>query len=178
MSGYAYIDIVFTIVAVCLTLRGLSRGFIKEFFLLGTPVVGIIISFLFYGQVADLLRESYLKDISGLSEFVAFIGIFLVVLLAGRIAQKILTDVITGLKLGSLNKVLGGAFGLVEGLVLMALFFFVCSIQPIFDSSELIGSSLYGKILIPLLPEFINPNTIKIPENTTTYIIKYILLMG
>ena len=150
MSDYNYIDIVFTVLIMLLVVRAFTRGFVKEFFSLGIPVIAVLAAFLTYNKGAEFIRTYYLKELKGLSEVVAFIGIFVIVFLVGRFVQKIVNDVIDGLRLSSINKVLGAIFGAIEGITVVSLVLFLLSIiRPIYDANDLISGSLFGSILMP-----------------------------
>jgi len=151
MNNYAYIDIVCTVVAVLFTVRGFTRGFVKEFFSLGTPALGILGAFLFYKPGAEFIRNQYLDNVQGFPEILAFIAIFIIVFIVCKLVQKVLTDVIKGMNLSSLDKILGCILGVTEGLAVIGLLLFLISIQPFFEPSDLLETSFYGKMLLPFL---------------------------
>ena len=158
MNGYAYIDIAFTVLAVILAFRGFTRGFIKEFFALGAPIFGVIAGFIFYKPGGAFIRENYITDMAGFPEILAFILIFILFFMICKLVQKVLQDVIMGLKLGSLDKLLGGILGTIEGIAAIALILFLITSLPMSAGTEILENSLYGKIILPLLPPYIiNP---------------------
>jgi membrane protein required for colicin V production len=151
MGEYAYIDIVLLILLILLTARGFIRGFIKEFFALGAPVLGILASFFFYKNGAEFLRTRFLMEWVIFSEILAFIAIFLIIFLLCKIVQKIINDVVDGMNLTTLDKVLGAVFGLAEGIVAVSLVLFVIVIQPLFDPSTVLNGSIFARIILPLI---------------------------
>ncbi|MDR0313078.1 MAG: CvpA family protein [Treponema sp.] len=151
MIEYAYIDIVFLILLILLTVRGFLRGFVAEFFSLGAPVLGILAGFLFYKNGAQFLRNRYFPDWTVLADIAAFVAIFLIVFLICKIIQKIVSDVVNGMNLTTLNKVLGAVFGLAEGIVAVALVLFVIVIQPLFDPSAVLNGSIAAGIILPFI---------------------------
>ena len=151
MSGFSYLDIGLTILIVLLAVRSFTRGFVSEFFSLGAPVLGILGGFLFYRNGAEFIRTYYLKELKGLPEILAFVAIFLIVYIVCKILNKILNDVIEGMKLDSIDKILGGIFGILEGIVMVSLVLFILSIQPLFDASAVLENSFYGKIILPII---------------------------
>ena len=151
MSEYAYIDIILTIIVVIMAFHGFMQGFIKEFFSLGAPALGILGGFLFHKPGAEMLRTQFHNDIPGLPEVLAFIGIFLIVFIICKMCQKFLSNIINGMKLTSLDKMLGCIFGVIEGFAVISLIVFLIDKQPFFDSDPILRSSLYGKVLLPLL---------------------------
>ena len=153
MSDFAYLDIVLTVIAAILIFRGLTRGFVEEFFSLGAVIVGALAAFMFHSNVAAYIRENYLNDFWGLPELLGFLAVFIAVFIVSKILQKIFNDIINGMKLSGLNKILGGALGFVEGVVVIAILLFIINIQPFFDSGDILHGSLFGRILLPLMNE-------------------------
>ena len=151
MKELAMIDTVFLILLILLVIRGFLRGFVKEFFSLGAPALGILAGFLFHKSGAEFIRDRYLHDVRGIPEILAFIAIFLIVFLICKIIQKIILDVVHGMNLSTLDKVLGSIFGLAEGFLVIFLAVFVITIQPLFDPSGLLQGSFFGKIILPFM---------------------------
>ena len=84
-------------------------------------------------------------------ELLAFVAIFLLILLVIKLLERILRDVIAGANLGTVNKLLGAIFGLIEGFAFTTLIIFVLSVQPLFDASKLIGESIFAQFLLPII---------------------------
>jgi len=169
------LDIILTILLVALVFRGFLRGFVKEFFFLGTWAIGLLGAFLFYKQGGEFIRTQFSMEIPGLPEILGFIAIFLIVFLVCKFVRKILSDIINGMKLTSIDKLLGGIFGFVEGAVIVAAVLFVINLQSFVDLSGYIKDSLYGTLLLPLLPrllDYIPKELPAIPElpNTSAFL--------
>jgi membrane protein required for colicin V production len=145
------IDIVFSVLIFLLFLRGFLRGFIRELLSWASLVLGILGSVLFYKNGAIFIRDRFLPGMKILPEILAFIAIFVIVFLVLKILGKILRDIVEGIHLGGVDKFLGAAFGLVEGLVLVSLVLFILTIQPLFDPTGILGSSLFAQFLLPLI---------------------------
>ncbi|MCL2479185.1 MAG: CvpA family protein [Treponema sp.] len=156
MSDYSYIDIAFTVLLVLFTVRGSTRGFVKEFFSLGAPVLGVIGAFLFYKRGAEFITANYFQNIQGVPEILAFIIIFAIIFILCKMLQKILSDVIKGMNLTSFDKILGLVFGIIEGIAVVGLVIFIISIQPIVNPDDILGNSLFGKLLMPFIPKTFN----------------------
>ena len=151
MSSIPVIDLVFLILIVLMLIHGYVKGFIEEFFSWAIPVLAIWVAVLLHPSGAAFIRQKVMANVKFVPEILAFIVIFLIVMLFLKMLEKILKDVITGAKLGGANKVLGLVFGIVEGLTLTVLILFVLSIQPLFDASKIIESSIFADILLPLI---------------------------
>jgi membrane protein required for colicin V production len=151
MSGLSVIDIVFLVFVCLMALRGGLRGFIREFLSWPTLALGILGAVFFYKNGAIFIERRFLPGIKVLPEILAFIGIFLIIFLAFKILEKILKDIVEGIHLGGVDKLLGAVFGFLEGAALTALVLFLLAIQPLFDSSGILGSSVAANILLPLI---------------------------
>ena len=152
MNGIALLDIILFILLVLLTLRASLRGFVKEFFSLGAPVLGILAAIFSYKYGAAFIRANYIRDEAwGLPEVLAFAIIFILAFIACKIVQKILDDVIKGLNLTGLDKLLGGVIGLAEGFIVISVVLIIIYIQPVFDSMGLLLGSISGRYLLPLI---------------------------
>ena len=158
-----YIDIIFTVVILLLAFRGFLQGFVKEFFTLGAPALGLLGGFLFFKMVGDIIREEFMHDTEGIPEILAFVAIFLAIFLVCKLVQKILSDIINGLKLSSLNKILGCFFGVIEGVAVVAVLLFLANMMPVFDKEELMRTSVFAQYLLPFITKNIH---IPFPEKS------------
>jgi membrane protein required for colicin V production len=157
MSGLSVIDIVFLVLVCLLVLRGGIRGFIREFLSWPTLALGTLGAVFFYKNGAIFIERRFLPGMKVLPEILAFIGIFVIIFLAFKILEKILRDIVEGIHLGGLDRVLGAVFGFLEGAALTAIVLFVLTVQPLFDPSAILGSSVLTNTLLPLIfnPPFI-----------------------
>ena len=151
MNNLAVIDIVFLVLVCLLVLRGGIRGFIREFLSWPTLALGVLGAVFFYRNGALFIERRFLPGMKVLPEILAFIGIFVIIFLAFKILEKILRDIVEGIHLGGLDRALGVVFGLLEGVALTAFVLFVLVIQPLFDPSAILGSSVLANILLPLI---------------------------
>jgi membrane protein required for colicin V production len=151
MENIAVIDIVFAVLILLFMIRAFLRGFIKEALGLAAFALGILAGFFFYKAGAEFIRSkvSFLETVQVLPEILAFIAIFLIVSLLMGLLQKILHNIIESLHLGGLDKLLGLAFGLIEGIALVTLLLFIISIIPFLVS--LLGSSVFAQLFEPFL---------------------------
>jgi membrane protein required for colicin V production len=154
MSSLAVIDIVFLVLVCLLVLRGGIRGFIREFLSWPTLALGILGAVFFYKNGALFIERQFLPGMKVLPEILAFAGIFVIIFLAFKILEKILRDIVEGIHLGGVDKALGAVFGFLEGAALTAFVLFALAIQPLFDPSAVLGSSVFANILLPLIFNF------------------------
>ena len=159
------IDMIFIILIALLVIRAYMRGFIKEFFSWAALVVAILAAVFFHPAGAELIREKAMPEVRYVPEILAFIGVFLITMLVCKMLERMLKDVVMGAKLGSLDKILGAFFGLAEGFAVIALILFVLSVQPLFDTSTLIGDSIFAQILLPHLNKIPLENGMDVIDN-------------
>ena len=151
MSNVPVIDLIFLILIVLMAIHGYLKGFIEEIFSWAALVLAIWMAVLLHPAGAEFIRSKVMQNVKYVPEILAFIAIFLIVMIFLKMVEKILKDVVMGAKLGGVNKVLGLIFGIVEGFTLTVLILFVLTMQPIFDPSKIISDSIFGQILLPLI---------------------------
>ena len=151
MSNMPVIDFVFIILIGLMVVHGFVKGFVEEIFSWATLVLAIWMAVLFYSAGGAFIRTKMMENVRMVPEVLAFVAIFFIVVFFLRIIERVLKDVIHGMKLGGVNKVIGALFGIVEGLALTTLILFVLTVQPLFDPSSLIGDSVFAEIILPFI---------------------------
>jgi membrane protein required for colicin V production len=144
---YAPLDIAFTMLILIITVRAALHGFVEELFGVAWLILGLLFAINFYKAGADYIRTKILQDVKILPEVLAFIGLFLIVFIVVKIITFILKDIINRIKLGGLDHFLGVLFGVVEGLLAVALVIFIINIQPLFDGGAVLKNSVYNRFL-------------------------------
>ncbi|MDR1352687.1 MAG: CvpA family protein [Treponema sp.] len=145
------IDIVFFALLGLLTLRCFLKGFTGEIIALASFAFGVMAAVFFFRAGAAFIRTKALAGVAVVPEILAFAGIFIVVFIAGKILDRIVKDIIERLHLDGLNRFLGVFLGFVEGLALISVILIVLWLQPLFDSSPLLESSFFARVILPLV---------------------------
>jgi membrane protein required for colicin V production len=145
--SFAPLDIVFTILIFIIVVRAALHGFVEEVFGLAWLVLGLIFAISFYRPGADFIRTKVLSDVKILPEALAFIVLFLIVFVVVKIITFILKDIVQKIKLGGLDHFLGLVFGILEGLLAVAIVIFLINIQPLFDKNDVLKNSVYNQFL-------------------------------
>lgn len=143
--SFTIIDWVFSIIILLFAVSGLIKGFIDNVFGKIAFVVGILMAYLFYKNVATGL----LKDIkiTVAANVVAFLLIFVVTFLVIKIVQMIVAKVFEWSILKSLDRTLGFIFGIVEGTAVVCLTVFLLNAQPFFSTESLFNGSFYYNVI-------------------------------
>ena len=114
--------LVLVIFGFCL-IRGIFRGLVKEVSSIIGVIAGYYAAYTYYPHVAKLLSQwvsvaAYSKLIGFL---VIFIGIFLIISILGVIIKYLMSIAF----LGWVDRISGGVFGLVKGLLIASVLFIV-----------------------------------------------------
>ena len=118
-----YIDIIIAILVLLASIKGFSRGFIKELVSVVSLVLGIYLAVKFSGLVEEYLIEN-LKDYKEFVSIISFVIVFLIVFLSLKLAGIILSKITKALKLGLVNKLLGILFGAIKVLLFLGIILF------------------------------------------------------
>jgi len=117
-----FVDIVVLAVIALSTLLALGRGFVKEVLSIlgwiGAAVITFLI-FFYVPQVRDFARAQITEPV--IADIVAAVALFTVSLFVLGMVNHYVSKRVQGSSLGPLDKSLGLVFGLVRGVVLVAL---------------------------------------------------------
>jgi membrane protein required for colicin V production len=112
------LDLVLTVFAAFLLVKGIWKGFIKEISGILAVVGGVIASFLLHGAAEEFLG-AYIgpKYLGFVSYAILFIAVYLGIMLLGNLIDRVVKSVM----LGGFNRILGGFFGLLKALLWTSL---------------------------------------------------------
>jgi membrane protein required for colicin V production len=150
-----WVDIVLAVILVGLLVAGLIKGLVKEAVGLAAALIGFIVASRTYVHVAAFLQKYLHEPVA--AKFLGFILVFLAVLVLGSLAAALLSKLMLG-PLKFINHLLGGVFGLLEGVLICGVFVFALLVFPI-NKEALSDSRLapycYGltKVLVNLIPQ-------------------------
>ena len=151
MNNIAIIDIVFLGIIGISALRCGVRGFISEVLSIAAVIIGILSAIFFFRNGAVFVRDQFMPEVKVVPEIIAFLMIFVIAFAIVKIVEITLKNIIEGIRLGGLDRLLGFIFGFAEGLVIVCLLLFLLSIQPFFDSRVILEKSLFAEILLPFI---------------------------
>lgn len=119
MEPVNWIDVVIVVLIVLSAIVGLVRGFVREAFSLATWIAAIVLSALYYEALAGVVPF----DVGNITvqRTLSFALIFLGVLLVGSLINYLINRLAKAVGLGGIDRVLGGAFGVLRGALLVTL---------------------------------------------------------
>jgi membrane protein required for colicin V production len=124
-----YADYVVIGIIVISILVGAIRGFIKEVFSLAVWAAAFLVAFLYSGDLA-LGLEGHI-ELPSARTTLAFVSLFLVVLLVGGLITFLVGKLVEKTGLSGTDRMLGGVFGGIRGLVLILAIMLVAGLTPI-----------------------------------------------
>ena len=110
-----FLDWLLIVVIAWSILAGFASGFAREGVGFAATVLGILFGFWFYAIPAAWVRDYFSARVSNL---VGFFIVFAIVMLVGAVVSRILQRIFKWSGLSFVDRFLGGAFGLVRGVVL------------------------------------------------------------
>lgn len=130
--NFNVLDIVLIVIVSLSILFGIIKGFIRELLSLAFFIMAVVLAFLFYHEVGDMFMSSVKsRDISN---FAGFITIFVVVLIIGTVITYFAKKVFTIGPLKGVDKIMGGVFGLLRGILISAIIVFALVAFPVNDN--------------------------------------------
>ncbi len=160
MFGINWVDCVVLVVIGLSMATGFVRGLIKESIALSVWITAFWLAFTCSQYVIPWLAP-YLHD-KTVRSIVAFMLVLFTTLIAGAVLNILIGLVLHRSGLSPIDRLLGMIFGLVRGILIVALIMLVLSITGISDSALRQNARLYATFdplvtwLHSFVPEFIN----------------------
>lgn len=159
MEGFTIIDGVVAAVIVLSALLAYSRGLVREALAIAGWIGATILAFIFADQVQPLVRQipvlgEFIGDSCELSIIAAFAAVFAVTLVVFSVFTPLFSSIVQRSALGGVDQGLGFLFGVLRGILLVAVAFFVYdtvltaqSVQMVEDSrSAAVFSRFTGQL--------------------------------
>jgi membrane protein required for colicin V production len=116
-----WLDIVLLVVIIVAAIVGLFEGFIRQVIGLVAVVAGLVLASLYYDAAAALF-ETFVKS-ELVSDFLGFILIFVLVLVAGSLLGHLITKAMKG-PLALANRLFGAVFGFLSAVLICGVLVF------------------------------------------------------
>jgi len=160
-----WLDIFIVIVLALFLFSGIKRGFFCEIGGLVGIVVGALLAINFSDGFTRFL-QSYINIASSLLFVVSIFLIFILCLLGSKFLAWGLTKVVKSTPLSSMNRLAGGIFSLLKGIVIISLvLLLVLLLKPFLDLNSYVEDSSLGPPLRSVIPalfaytSFLHPDT-------------------
>lgn len=151
MDGFTIIDGVVAGVIILSALLAYSRGFVREGMAIIGWVLAAVLAFIFAPQVEPLVKEipvlgDYLADSCELAVIAAFAAVFAVSLVVVSLFTPLFASMVQQSALGGIDQALGFIFGVLRGILLVAIAFFVYETVMTNQSLDIVDSSRSAQV--------------------------------
>lgn len=111
----SWLDMLLGVILVGSTVAGLMKGFVRTAIGIAAAILALLLALWFYGTAGSIVSE-YVSSRS-IANFLGFIGVFALVLLAGALMGRLLAMLFKWAGISWVDRVLGGCFGVLRGLL-------------------------------------------------------------
>lgn len=130
MEGFTLVDAGVAIIILVSGVLAYSRGFVREAMAIVGWIGATVVAFIFADQVEPLIRQipilgDFIGDSCELAIIAAFAAVFAVALVVVSIFTPLFSSVVQRSALGGIDQGLGFFFGVLRGILLVAVAFFV-----------------------------------------------------
>lgn len=151
MEGFTIIDGVVAAIIVVSALLAYSRGIVREAMAIAGWIGATILAFIFADQVQPLIRQipvlgDFIGDSCELSIIASFAAVFAVALVVVSIFTPLFSSIVQRSALGGLDQGAGFLFGVLRGILLCAVAFFVYQTVLSTQSIAMVEDSRSAKI--------------------------------
>ncbi|MDR2083379.1 MAG: CvpA family protein [Bacteroidales bacterium] len=178
-----WLDIVILIPCIWFFYTGFKNGFVKSISQLIALILGIWISIKFSDAVLTFCFEKFPKlheHTAGLSpqmiKIIAFVVIFILVIILINLIGNLIDKLVNMVSLSTINKFIGGAFGVFKGLLITGVIIYILNmfniINPIIKEEVRENSLLYTYIekVIPTFSDFMTKKRVSPDKDDTLQI--------
>ncbi|WP_439104656.1 CvpA family protein [Celeribacter marinus] len=151
MEGFTLIDGIVALVIIVSALLAYSRGFVREGMAIAGWVVAAILGYALGPKAVPLVSEvpvlgDYIRDSCELSTLTGFFAVFAVALIIVSIFTPLFSSVIQRSALGGIDQGLGFLFGVIRGIILVAIALVIVDRVTTGDPIEMLENSRTSKV--------------------------------
>lgn len=173
MEGFTLIDGVVAAVIILSALLAYSRGLVREGLAIAGWIAAAVLAYIFAPQVQPLVKEipvlgEFIADSCELSVIAAFAAVFAVALVIASLFTPLFSSLVQRSMLGGLDQGLGFLFGVLRGILLVAIAFFVYETVITSQQIPMVDDSRSAKVFASMTGKIENEN----PEQALGWITK------
>jgi len=114
------LDILIGIPLIYAIYKGFTKGFIYEVATLVALILGIYGAIHFSDFTAEVIQDTFNYE-SQYMEYISFVVTFIAIVVGINLIGRIIDKVVEAVALGFVNRLLGVAFGLLKGIVILSI---------------------------------------------------------
>ncbi|KIC10050.1 colicin V production CvpA [Leisingera sp. ANG-M1] len=156
MEGFTIIDGVVALVLVVSALLAYSRGFVREAMAIAGWIAAGVLAFIFAPQVEPLMAEipvigEFIADSCELAIIAAFAAVFALALIVVSFFTPLFSTLVQRSALGGLDQGAGFFFGVLRGILLVAIAFFLYNVVMTGQSFTIVDESRSAEVFERLI---------------------------
>jgi membrane protein required for colicin V production len=158
MDGFTIIDGIVAVIIVLSALLAYSRGVVREIMAIVGWGAAAVLAFLFADQVEPLVTEipvlgDFIADSCELSMITAFVVVFAGALVVVSLFTPLFSSLVQRSALGGLDQGLGFLFGVLRGMLLVAVAFFVYDTVVTAQDLPMVDDSRSAQVFSSMIDE-------------------------
>ncbi len=151
MDGFTIIDGIVAVIIIVSALLAYSRGLVREGMAIAGWIGATILAFIFADSVQPLIKQlpvvgDFIGDSCELSIIASFAAVFAIALVVVSIFTPLFSSLVQRSALGGLDQGLGFLFGVLRGILLVAVAFFVYQTVLSTQQLEMVDNSRSAKV--------------------------------
>ena len=155
MEGFTIVDAVVAVIILLSAILAYSRGLVRETLAIAGWVAAAVLAFLFAPQAEPLIKQvpvldRFLGDSCELSIIAAFAAVFALSLVVMSIFTPIFSSAVQRSALGGIDQGLGFLFGVLRGVVLVAIALVVYDRVVVYQAVPMVDDSRTAKVFASL----------------------------
>lgn len=151
MDGFTIIDGIVAVIIIVSALLAYSRGLVREGMAIAGWIGATILAFIFADSVQPLIKQlpvvgDFIGDSCELSIIASFAAVFAIALVVVSIFTPLFSSLVQRSALGGLDQGLGFLFGVLRGILLVAVAFFVYQTVLATQQLDMVDNSRSAKV--------------------------------
>ncbi|HCQ65054.1 MAG TPA: colicin V production CvpA [Rhodobacteraceae bacterium] len=151
MDGFTIVDAVVAVIILISAILAYSRGFVREGMSIAGWIAAAIVAYLFAPRAVPIIKEipilkDFIADSCELSMIAAFAGVLALTLVVVSIFTPLFSSAVQRSALGGLDQALGFVFGVLRGILLVAIALVIYDRVVISEAVPMVDESRTVKI--------------------------------
>ncbi len=151
MDGFTIVDGIVALIILVSAILAYSRGFVREGMSIAGWIIAAVVAYMFAPRAVPLIKEipvlrDFIADSCELSVIAAFAGVLALALVVVSLFTPLFSSAIQRSALGGVDQALGFVFGVLRGILLVAIALVVYDRVIITESVPMVDDSRTAKI--------------------------------
>ena len=114
------LDILIGLPLIYAIYKGFTKGFIYEVATLAALILGVYGAIHFSDFTTEVIQDTFNYE-SQYMEYISFVVTFILIVIGINLIGRVIDKLVEAVALGSVNRILGVAFGLLKGIIILSI---------------------------------------------------------